>query len=67
MWQVVLAFLAGLGVAEYYNRGRIDRIRREQLEELRAERRARRKAAEPTGGTLVRSEKRLMEYRNQEV
>lgn len=41
MWQVVLAFLFGLGVAEYYNRGRIDKIRREQLQELRAERRAR--------------------------
>ncbi len=41
MWQVVLAFLFGLGVAEYYNRGRIDKIRREQLQELRAERRGR--------------------------
>jgi len=41
MWQVVLAFLFGLGVAEYYNRLRIDKIRREQLQELRAERRAR--------------------------
>lgn len=41
MWQVVLAFLFGLGVAEYYNRGRIDKIRREQLQELRAQRSAR--------------------------
>ena len=41
MWQVVVAFLAGLGVSEYYNRFRIDRIRKEQLEELRAERRNR--------------------------
>lgn len=46
MWAVVVAFLAGLGVAEYYNRFRIDRIRREQLEELRAERRNRRQAAD---------------------
>lgn len=44
MWQVVVAFLAGLGVSEYYNRGRIDRIRQEQLEELREERRRRRAA-----------------------
>lgn len=44
MWQVVVAFLAGLGVSEYYNRGRIDQIRREQLEELREERRRRRAA-----------------------
>lgn len=55
MWQVVVAFLAGLGVAEYYNRFRIDRIRREQLEELRAERRAR---AEAEGRILIRSQKR---------
>lgn len=41
MWQLILGFLAGLAVAEYYNRFRIDRIRREQLEELRAERRNR--------------------------
>lgn len=55
MWQVVVAFLAGLGVAEYYNRFRIDRIRREQLEELRAERRAR---AEAEGRILIRSQRR---------
>ncbi len=46
MWAVVVAFLAGLGVAEYYNRFRIDRIRREQLEELRAERRNRARSTE---------------------
>lgn len=56
MWPVVLAFLAGLGVSEYYNRGRIDKIRREQLEELRAERR-RRRAAER--GVLIRSKPRI--------
>ena len=55
MWQVVVAFLAGLGVSEYYNRFRIDRIRKEQLEELRAERRAR---AEAEGRILIRSQKR---------
>lgn len=55
MWQVVVAFLAGLGVSEYYNRFRIDRIRREQLEELRAERRAR---AEAEGRIFIRSQKR---------
>lgn len=60
MWQVVLAFLAGLGVSEYYNRLRIDRIRREQLEELRAERRARARAAEPDGGILIRSQRRTI-------
>lgn len=41
MWQVAVAFLMGMAVAEYYNRGRIDQIRREQLEELRAQRRGR--------------------------
>lgn len=62
MWQVVLAFLAGLGVAEYYNRFRIDRIRREQLEELRAERQARRRAeaACSDAGIMVRSQKRII-------
>ncbi len=53
MWQVVLAFLFGLGVAEYYNRLRIDKIRREQLQELRAERRAR---YEHRGGVVRGSE-----------
>lgn len=38
MWQIAVAFLVGMGVAEYYNRGRIDQIRKEQLEELRTER-----------------------------
>lgn len=60
MWQVVVAFLAGLGVAEYYNRFRIDRIRCEQLEELRAERQARGRAAEPAGGVVIRSQKRMI-------
>ena len=60
MWQVVVAFLAGLGVAEYYNRFRIDRIRREQLEELRAERRNRARVSEPEGGVLIRSQKRVI-------
>lgn len=60
MWQVVLAFLAGLGVSEYYNRFRIDRIRCEQLEELRAERRSRSGAAVPEGGVMVRSQKRAI-------
>ena len=56
MWHVVVAFLAGLGVAEYYNRFRIDQIRQEQLEELKAERR-RRRAAER--GVLIRSKPRI--------
>ena len=60
MWQVVLAFLAGLAVAEYYNRFRIDRIRKEQLEELRAERRKRGGPADHEGGILVRSQKRTI-------
>lgn len=54
MLAVVLAFLAGLGVSEYYNRLRIDRIRREQLEELRS----RVRAAEPGSGVLIRAQRR---------
>lgn len=38
MWEVAVAFLVGIGVSEYYNRGRIDRIRQEQLKDLRAHR-----------------------------
>ena len=62
MWQVVLAFLAGLGVSEYYNRFRIDRIRCEQLEELRAEKQAQggAKAAGSGGGVVVRSQRRTI-------
>ena len=60
MWQVVVAFLAGLGVSEYYNRFRIDKIRREQLEELRAERAKRAQAEEPRSGVLIRSQKRMI-------
>ncbi len=60
MLAVVLAFLAGLGVSEYYNRFRIDRIRREQLEELRAERARLARAAEPAGGVLIRSQRRTI-------
>lgn len=60
MWQVVLAFLAGLGVSEYYNRFRIDRIRQEQLEALRAERAKRAHAEEPSSGVLIRSQKRTI-------
>lgn len=60
MLAVVLAFLAGLGVSEYYNRFRIDRIRREQLEELRAERARLARAADPAGGVLIRSQRRVI-------
>lgn len=62
MWQVVLAFLAGLGVSEYYNRFRIDRIRCEQLEELRAEKQAlgRANAAGSGGGVVIRSQRRTI-------
>lgn len=60
MWQVVVAFLAGLGVSEYYNRFRIDRIRQEQLEELRAERGKRAPVEEPRSGVLIRSQKRTI-------
>ena len=49
MWQLILGFLAGLAVAEYY-RFRIDKIRREQLEELRAERRNRYRVLERDHG-----------------
>ena len=41
MWLLVLGFFAGLCVSEYYNRFHIDRIRREQLAELRGEQRNR--------------------------
>lgn len=37
VWQVVIAIVATLAVAEYFNR-RIDAIRREQIAELRAQR-----------------------------
>lgn len=33
-----LSLAAGLAIAEYYNRGRIDAIRREQIEDLRGQR-----------------------------
>ena len=33
-----LSLATGLGIAEYYNRGRIDAIRREQLDDLRGRR-----------------------------
>lgn len=41
MWFLILGFFAGLCVSEYYNRFRIDRIRQEQLTELRGEHRSR--------------------------
>lgn len=36
-----LSLAAGLAIAEYYNRGRIDAIRREQIDDLRGRRPAR--------------------------
>ena len=41
MWGIAAAFLTGLCVAEYYNRGRIDKIRREQIDDLRGRQRRR--------------------------
>ncbi len=38
-----LSLAAGLAIAEYYNRGRIDAIRREQIEDLRGHRSMRRR------------------------
>ncbi len=38
-----LSRAAGLAIAEYYNRGRIDAIRREQIEDLRGRRPTRRR------------------------
>lgn len=47
-----LSLATGLAIAEYYNRGRIDAIRREQLDDLRFARRDRR-GAELIGHTTV--------------
>lgn len=41
-----LSLAAGLAIAEYYNRGRIDAIRREQIDDLRRRRVAARRQAQ---------------------
>ncbi len=42
VWLCAVSLLIGLLISEYYNRGRIDAIRREQLEDLRSRRPPRR-------------------------
>lgn len=52
MHEVVMcavSLVAGIAIAEYYNRGRIDAIRREQMDDLRGSTATRRRAAPPGG------------------
>lgn len=50
MHEVVMcavSLVAGIAIAEYYNRGRIDAIRREQIDDLKGSTAPRRRSASP--------------------